>query len=664
MSAQRRAVQLSLAESERAAFLRLSSGLGSLAFGLSGLSKAVDELGRDLISIPPEPPAELTPAEALQHLDLLAKAEALPTSERDRVVKVAADLRAILKAGDLSTGDLGASGGALAPAQGGRKKKVAPAEVVLGKQDQEEIDLVAVLGDSFRKGITGVRAKKQPKEGERGGEPGKLYPQDSVQNFPFTGEATPFGAVDVAMRAKGEDGSGTSLGLALAMPRGEKATGSPAPKKKPDGKHLFEDGADEGSTGTGSGGATGTGVGMSVQPPGLGKRGVDPHALHLALTEDMDPRELAAGIETESEENGTSPDRARQAAIAHLREHPRYYSALAECLAAGHDKASARKVVAGQVDGEARPSPAEKAELRELVRALRRKNLHLRATYAPDTLTPEEAAEFEKRSRSEMPQIPADRLDEFAKWMRDEKDIAVEPESVGVSQLKSSQDDLNKAKVERLKEQGLEKLLAGPALLVIDGGGEFPILDGHHRAAAIKELDPKATVRVLQIQTSLEAAIAAAHDFPGAEIRGIRDGAVKFSAKIVKRAADDDSEEEQRTVLGIVLEPETIDSQKDIYSADEIRETAWRFAERYQHFGLMHRQLVPGISLLETYLAPVDFEVVDRSGQKRKVKKGTWLLRVRVNDDAIWQAVKSGRLDGFSIGGSAVRRVVKKPARS
>jgi DNA adenine methylase len=171
-------------------------------------------------------------------------------------------------------------------------------------------------------------------------------------------------------------------------------------------------------------------------------------------------------------------------------------------------------------------------------------------------------------------------------------------------------------------------------------------------------------VRVLQIQTSLEAAIAAAHDFPGAEIRGIRDGAVKFSAKIVKRAADDDSEEEQRTVLGIVLEPETIDSQKDIYSADEIRETAWRFAERYQHFGLMHRQLVPGISLLETYLAPVDFEVVDRSGQKRKVKKGTWLLRVRVNDDAIWQAVKSGELDGFSIGGSAVRRVVKKPARS
>lgn len=109
-------------------------------------------------------------------------------------------------------------------------------------------------------------------------------------------------------------------------------------------------------------------------------------------------------------------------------------------------------------------------------------------------------------------------------------------------------------------------------------------------------------------------------------------------------------EEEENTVFGIVLEPETVDSQGDIYSAEEIRKTAYRFMERYQQFGLQHEELVSMILPLESYIAPVDFEV---NGQN--VKKGTWLLRVRVLDEDIWSRVKSGELTGFSIGGSAMR---------
>ena len=99
-----------------------------------------------------------------------------------------------------------------------------------------------------------------------------------------------------------------------------------------------------------------------------------------------------------------------------------------------------------------------------------------------------------------------------------------------------------------------------------------------------------------------------------------------------------------------MLEPETIDSQGDIYSEDEIRKTAFRFMERYQQFGLQHEDMVPEIFPLESYIAPVDFEA---NGQK--IKKGTWLLRVRVLDAEIWLRVKSGELTGFSIGGSAIR---------
>lgn len=112
----------------------------------------------------------------------------------------------------------------------------------------------------------------------------------------------------------------------------------------------------------------------------------------------------------------------------------------------------------------------------------------------------------------------------------------------------------------------------------------------------------------------------------------------------------DDDEEEEHTVFGIVLEPEVVDSQGDIYSAEEIRLTAYRFMERYQQFGLQHEDLIPEIFPLESFIAPVDFEV---GGQK--VKKGTWLLRVRVLDTDIWLRVKSGELTGFSIGGSAMR---------
>lgn len=120
---------------------------------------------------------------------------------------------------------------------------------------------------------------------------------------------------------------------------------------------------------------------------------------------------------------------------------------------------------------------------------------------------------------------------------------------------------------------------------------------------------------------------------------------VEVEFKILSKADD-----EERTAFGVVLEPEEIDSQADIYSEDEVQKTAWRFLERYQQFGLMHKQIVPSVLPLESYLAPCDFEL---NGQK--VKKGTWLLRVRVLDESIWKRVRSGELTGFSIGGSAIR---------
>jgi DNA adenine methylase len=108
---------------------------------------------------------------------------------------------------------------------------------------------------------------------------------------------------------------------------------------------------------------------------------------------------------------------------------------------------------------------------------------------------------------------------------------------------------------------------------------------------------------------------------------------------------------EERYALGIVLEPKTIDPQNDIYSAAEVREAAHRFMQQYKNIGLIHQDLVNGkVKILESYLAPMGFEI---SGTQ--VRKGTWLLAVRVLDDGLWAQIKSGELAELSIGGSAVR---------
>jgi DNA adenine methylase len=65
----------------------------------------------------------------------------------------------------------------------------------------------------------------------------------------------------------------------------------------------------------------------------------------------------------------------------------------------------------------------------------------------------------------------------------------------------------------------------------------------------------------------------------------------------------------------------------------------------------MHRLRVNGqVKVLESYLVPTDFTIGELA-----VRKGTWLLAVRVLSDELWERVKSGDLTGFSIGGSARR---------
>jgi hypothetical protein len=111
--------------------------------------------------------------------------------------------------------------------------------------------------------------------------------------------------------------------------------------------------------------------------------------------------------------------------------------------------------------------------------------------------------------------------------------------------------------------------------------------------------------------------------------------------------------EEERFVLGIVLEPEVVDAQKDIYDEKTVRDAAHSFMENFQNIGVMHQALSKDVRILESFIAPVKFEISSRS-----IRKGTWLLATRVLSDDLWKAVKDGTFGGYSIGGSAIRTPV------
>ena len=99
----------------------------------------------------------------------------------------------------------------------------------------------------------------------------------------------------------------------------------------------------------------------------------------------------------------------------------------------------------------------------------------------------------------------------------------------------------------------------------------------------------------------------------------------------------------------MVSEPDTIDLQGDRLSAEEIRKACHKFMTESQQIGKEH--LGPAkADIIESYIAPVIFEC---NGQV--VRKGSWVMAVKVQDQELWQAVKSGKITGFSIAGRGSR---------
>jgi len=129
------------------------------------------------------------------------------------------------------------------------------------------------------------------------------------------------------------------------------------------------------------------------------------------------------------------------------------------------------------------------------------------------------------------------------------------------------------------------------------------------------------------------------------------------SFEILKR------DEERRLVFGPVLIPENFDLQEDIIGEDEIENASHNYMIKHSfqndpeflesiglntrsERGYMHTEFNRKLAVVESYIAPVNFEM-----NGRPIKKGTWVAVVKVFDDEVWNLVKAGRITGFSIGG-------------
>lgn len=123
--------------------------------------------------------------------------------------------------------------------------------------------------------------------------------------------------------------------------------------------------------------------------------------------------------------------------------------------------------------------------------------------------------------------------------------------------------------------------------------------------------------------------------------------------------------EDKRLVMGPLLIPETVDLQNEIVSREEIENAAHNYMtkltfQKDPEFlskiglnsradqGFMHVDFSKKIAVVESYIAPVSFEL-----NKRQVVEGTWMVTVKVFDDEVWNLIKAGKIRGFSIGGEA-----------
>jgi hypothetical protein len=126
-------------------------------------------------------------------------------------------------------------------------------------------------------------------------------------------------------------------------------------------------------------------------------------------------------------------------------------------------------------------------------------------------------------------------------------------------------------------------------------------------------------------------------------------------------------DEDKRTLIGAALIPdkniprydEMNDEEYDVYfSQDTVKLASELFlkSNRTNEHTFEHQEKVDGVSVVESWI--VEDPDMDKSKHYGlSVPEGTWMVRVHVGNDEMWEQVKEGEIRGFSIEGFFVDSV-------
>lgn len=107
-------------------------------------------------------------------------------------------------------------------------------------------------------------------------------------------------------------------------------------------------------------------------------------------------------------------------------------------------------------------------------------------------------------------------------------------------------------------------------------------------------------------------------------------------------------DEELRQATFLVLSPDEVDLHGDIYDEAEVRKACHNFQVHCRKANLFHAVETDTASIVESYIAPTDFML-----DETRIKKGSWLQVWQIHDDEIWGLIKSGDINGVSVGCAA-----------
>ena len=88
------------------------------------------------------------------------------------------------------------------------------------------------------------------------------------------------------------------------------------------------------------------------------------------------------------------------------------------------------------------------------------------------------------------------------------------------------------------------------------------------------------------------------------------------------------------------------------FSKDTVKKCAYSFLKNYNHHKatLEHQDRVSGVLTVESWI--IEDPKIDKSRLYGfELKKGTWMVKMKIENDDLWQKVKSGDIKGLSIEG-------------